>query len=676
MSSLRELIIYYAVRIFGAFIRILPLSTALRLGRFLGMMAYFADIKHKGLAYANLRMVFASSKSPRQIDNILKSLFKNYGQNIIELLRLPHFNLDKLNKLMVLEGQEYIDASLKEGRGCILLAMHFGSWELASLSLAFLGYPYKVIVKPQNKYSKLDELLNSYRSCGGSVVLSREMGMRDFLKSLKNNEVIGMVVDQGGRDGVLVPFFSRGASMSVGAIRMGLKWKVPLCFAVVVREEHGRHRMIIHKPLELIQTGDLEMDVLYNLKKMTRDMEYYVSRFPQEYMWFYKIWKYSKETSVTILNDGKKGHLHQSLRACDLLESALAGRSIKLDKKIIDIAFKNKFLNSLFSWLYLFTPRLFYFGGLERLKFFLKEQSYQKLVSLKSDFIISCGSSTAGINGLLAKNDLAKSIVILRPSIFPLSRYDLAFVPQHDRILCLKAGRLQPVASPRGERTSPKAGKCKVAVLQAAPNLITEEYLQGQSENFLSRFPHLRRSLRSAIGILIGGDSKNVFLGEEELRILIHQMKETAQNMNKDLLVTTSRRTSRSMAELLKRELRQFPFCPLLIIDNEEPLPEGVGAIMSLADLLIVSGDSISMISEAIASGRPTIVFRPQSKTGAFFKKNKHLAFIDHLHDEGYIVAVNAASVGETVCRLMKANLPTKKLDDEKVMLEALRLVI
>ena len=29
-------------------------------------------------------------------------------------------------------------------------------------------------------------------------------------------------------------------------------------------------------------------------------------------MWFYKIWKYSKEAQITILSDGKMGHQHQS----------------------------------------------------------------------------------------------------------------------------------------------------------------------------------------------------------------------------------------------------------------------------------------------------------------------------------------------------------------------------
>ena len=75
---------------------------------------------------------------------------------------------------------------------------------------SILGHPYKVIVKSQQRFSKLDELLNSYRECGGSSVVTRGRGTREIIESLGKNDIVGMVVDQGGKDGTLVKFFSRG----------------------------------------------------------------------------------------------------------------------------------------------------------------------------------------------------------------------------------------------------------------------------------------------------------------------------------------------------------------------------------------------------------------------------------------------------------------------------------
>ncbi|MCK5178728.1 MAG: hypothetical protein KAR32_04295, partial [Candidatus Omnitrophica bacterium] len=250
------------MRVFGFLIRCLPVSIALWIGKGIGMFAYYFDIKHKSRAYSNLKIAFSGSKSPNEIKQITKRLFKNYGQNLIELFRMPLLTPVKFDRVVTVEGKEHVTESLKQGKGAIILAMHFGSWELASLSCAMLGHPYKMFVKPQKRHSKLDDLLNSYRACGGSVLLSRGSGTRDFVRSLKNNEVIGMVVDQGGRDGVLVPFFDRQATMSVGAIRMGLKLGVPICFSAIIRENGSHHKMVIHEPLVLENTGDMEADVI------------------------------------------------------------------------------------------------------------------------------------------------------------------------------------------------------------------------------------------------------------------------------------------------------------------------------------------------------------------------------------------------------------------------------
>ena len=202
-----EIFYYLILRTFGFLVRLLPVNAALALGRLMGMIVYYFDIRHKRIVSSNLKVAFAKSKGPNEIKQVTKQFFQNYGQNLIEFFRLPLMNREKFAQLIRVEGKEHVTAALQKKKGVILLAMHFGSWELASLSCAMMEQPYKVIVNPQKRYSKLDDLLNSYRSCNGNIVLSRGLGTREMIKSLQNNEIIGLVVDQGGRDGVLVPFF-------------------------------------------------------------------------------------------------------------------------------------------------------------------------------------------------------------------------------------------------------------------------------------------------------------------------------------------------------------------------------------------------------------------------------------------------------------------------------------
>jgi len=158
---LKESLLYYSLKIFGVIVRLLPYRVALWTGKLIGIVAYYVDIKHRTQAYSNLRLAFEKEKSPQDIKAITKGLFLHFGQHAIELLRMPLLNKNNFEDHISVEGRQHLDESLKKGKGVILLAMHFGSWELASISCAILGYPYKVFVKPQERYSKLNDLLNS-----------------------------------------------------------------------------------------------------------------------------------------------------------------------------------------------------------------------------------------------------------------------------------------------------------------------------------------------------------------------------------------------------------------------------------------------------------------------------------------------------------------------------------
>jgi len=51
-------------------------------------------------------------------------------------------------------------------------------------------------------------------------------------------------------------------------------------------------------------------------------LERYIRKYPHEYFWFYKIWKYSNLKPVVILSDGKTGHIRQSQAALKLINEA------------------------------------------------------------------------------------------------------------------------------------------------------------------------------------------------------------------------------------------------------------------------------------------------------------------------------------------------------------------
>ncbi|MDP3732891.1 MAG: ELM1/GtrOC1 family putative glycosyltransferase, partial [Candidatus Omnitrophota bacterium] len=72
-------------------------------------------------------------------------------------------------------------------------------------------------------------------------------------------------------------------------------------------------------------------------------------------------------------------------------------------------------------------------GCLWCLRRFLKEDIYRALINTKPDIVISAGASVAPVNYVISRENLAKSITIMRPSILNTKRFNLVVMSRHDR---------------------------------------------------------------------------------------------------------------------------------------------------------------------------------------------------------------------------------------------------
>jgi len=654
-SSLTESSLYWGVRFLAAVIRSLPYRVALGVGRTAGKALFYLDSKRRGVIYTNLKIAFGREEPPAQIRRWAKQTFAQIAMNGVDFLRLPLMNPDRVKEWVDIVGQDHITQALQEKKGCILLSLHYGSWEMGNMVGALCGYRYNVIVKPQRQMPLLDELLNSYRraSAGNRVIIRQGMGMREFIGSLKQNEVVTMIADQGGRQGLLIPFFGRQASLSTGAIRMAIKLRTPVSYVCFRRKKnHCRHEAIVHPPFHFERTGDDRKDIEVNTAKVTAMMEECIRQDPTQYLWSYKVWKYSRQSGVLIISDGKIGHLRQSEKTAQLLKSVLEERKHQVEIRTLNIRFKTEWGKKVLSILGAVMPLIDWQGRIGFLRHFLTRESYDELSSVYGDYIVSCGSSVAAINKMMTDECRAKNISVLKSGLVSRRCFDLNILPRHDH--------RRPVFSRR------------TAVTKGALNIVDQSYMETQSQKLLNRYSHLKMRSKYRIGLLIGGDTKKHFISETKIKMVLNQVKEVARQFDADILVTTSRRTSEKVEGVLNRELKHDDSCVLFINANYNNVPEAVGGILGLSDVLIVSGDSVSMVSEAASSGKKTLVFSVDRR-GGLGPEDKHEQFISRLNKEGYILTSDSQGIKTSLYNLIKNKIQTRCLDDSNVIREALR---
>ena len=640
-----DYILCLIVRFVSAVFVLLPVRPLLFMARRLGSLAYYFFGKRKKVAYANLKIAFGKTKEPRELKLILKKVYQNLLQNFFEVLIIPKIDEKYMKKYVKIKGLEHLQQAKAMNKGILFLTAHLGNWELAGISGALLGYPMSILVREQ-KMERLNTLLNEYRTSKGGGVITKGISTRELVKTLRNNGIIGMVADQdAGKTGVFVEFFNRMTSSPDGLVAFAGRTQAIIMPSFLIREKGPYHTQYVEPPLVLERTPDRELDVAKGVQDFANILEKYVSKYPEQWLWLHKRWKSSPTKDIVVLDDGKAGHLHQALAVAEIIRKQRQDQGYKSGDtriNVVKVEFKskvNRFLFNVWSLLFSGFPG---WGRVECLGFTATKDSYDSIKKSFGNVIISAGSSSSEVNIVISKECNAKSIIIMKPWM-GVGRFDLAILPRHDNV------------------------KAKNAVItEGAPNIVNDSSMKESSAKLAGSF---KLSKKDKIGLLIGGDNDDFVLTKKITEDTINNVVEAAQKLDLEILATTSRRTSKDAEALLEERLKNDPRCGMLVIANKKNIDHAVEGIVGLSKYLVVSGESISMLSEAASSGKTVFAFKLSKRRA---KPTRHEFFLYNMAKSRHIYLCEAQDLNARIQKTSSENLATERLNDFKTIYDAL----
>ena len=120
--------------------------------------------------------------------------------------------------------------------------------------------------------------------------------MRTMLRTLKQNGILGILIDQNvdWYEGVFVDYFGRPACTTDGLALLAMHTEAPVLPAYMVRLPGGRYRLVFGPEVEVTRTGDRNADVLANTQRFTKVIEQIVRRYPDQWLWIHQRWKTQK----------------------------------------------------------------------------------------------------------------------------------------------------------------------------------------------------------------------------------------------------------------------------------------------------------------------------------------------------------------------------------------------
>ena len=117
--------------------------------------------------------------------------------------------------------------------------------------------------------------------------------------------------------------------------------------------------------------------------------------------------------------------------------------------------------------------------------------------------------------------------------------------------------------------------------------------------------PRLLSLPRPWIAVLVGGDSGRFVMTADKGKRLGLLAEELAQATGGSVLATDSPRTPRAAADALQAQLRRPHFSYRWGSGGDNPYR----GLLAVADAFVVTGESMSMLGEAVDTGRPLYIF-------------------------------------------------------------------
>jgi Kdo2-lipid IVA lauroyltransferase/acyltransferase len=274
--------------------RCVPLSIRKLFFKSLLMLFYHAAAKHRLIALHNLRCAFPE-KEMEELITIAKGVYRNVAITAAEFFSMPSITRENLHEWVEMEGLEYFEAGIAQGKGLLTIIAHFGNWELMPVTAPLFLKPSYIVYRPLDS-PVLDNMVEHVRTMNGNEMIQKGGSGKRIMELLKENHSIGILSDQNvaAREGVFVNFFGRPACTGVGLAVLALRSGAPVLPMFMARQKTGKYKFILKPLVEISQTGDYEKDLLENTQRFTKVVEDVVREYPDQWFWIHQRWKTKK----------------------------------------------------------------------------------------------------------------------------------------------------------------------------------------------------------------------------------------------------------------------------------------------------------------------------------------------------------------------------------------------
>lgn len=264
----------------------LPTTIAYLLADLAGRAWYRLAPDRRALVAANLARVRAAdgrAAPPAELRRLVRAAVVEHARYYLELLRAPHWPLERMQQTVVVADWPAYEAILRSGP-TVLVSAHIGNFEPFGGYLAAKGFRAVAPVE-EIEPVELFEFLRDRRGSGRGVdVVPLSRSRRPMLDALRRGGVVGLVAERDlSGDGLPVDFFGATVTIPQGpatlAVLTGASVIVGRCLRVGAERFEVRAERLAWQP-----SGDRRTDIESLTRRIAAHMEADIATAPEQ--WF------------------------------------------------------------------------------------------------------------------------------------------------------------------------------------------------------------------------------------------------------------------------------------------------------------------------------------------------------------------------------------------------------
>lgn len=289
-------VLVFLIKVFIVFIRLFPRSWILFFTKYFGKLAFWVVKSERVRTINNLKLIY-TEKSDKEIRSMAKEVFANQAMNFGDYVRTLHYTTRKqFEKIVDIEGEEYLKEAYEKGKGVLCLMSHTGSWEFSAILPSVMGYSTTALSRPLPN-PRIDKLIVKYRQSRGLKNISRGDAYSKLLASLADGDCTIIMIDQDTAvPGIFIDFLGKTAYTPTGAARLAFDSRSEVVPMFIKRQKNNRHLFKIYPAMSFIDTGNVDDDIMKNTQQYSDIIGEFIKENPTQWVWMHERWKSTPDT--------------------------------------------------------------------------------------------------------------------------------------------------------------------------------------------------------------------------------------------------------------------------------------------------------------------------------------------------------------------------------------------